>query len=154
VPEPDVPEPDVPGLPADRRRLVDHVRSVRFTPVRIREGYEMTTVDALLDRVAEAASRGEEIGPLLDIDLPQVRLREGYDPAQVNAFLADLRGWHGAGAAHPLGRRAAGATRLVANLPRPPAPGDRLARHGPRGGRTTARGEHGHVRPPATVRHA
>lgn len=82
---------DEPALPADRQRLVDHIRSARFTPVRIRQGYEMTSVDALLDRAAEAAGRGEPLGPLLDVELPTVHVREGYDMAQVNAFFDGLR---------------------------------------------------------------
>jgi DivIVA domain-containing protein len=79
------------GLPADRQRLVDRIRSVQFTPTRVRQGYEMTAVDALLDRAAGMIRRGEPLGPLLDSDLPTVTWREGYHMARVRSFLDGLR---------------------------------------------------------------
>lgn len=78
-------------LPADRQRLVDQIRSARFTPTRVRQGYEMGTVDAMLDRAVAAVSRGEPLGPVLDVALPTVSWREGYDIAEVRAFLDGLR---------------------------------------------------------------
>jgi DivIVA domain-containing protein len=78
-------------LPPDRQRLVEEIRSAQFAPTRIRQGYEMETVDRLLDRAAEAVGRGESLAPSLDSSLPMVRWREGYDKAQVEAFLARLR---------------------------------------------------------------
>jgi DivIVA domain-containing protein len=72
--------------------LVEAITNARFTPVRLREGYEMSEVDALLDRVVQALGRGEPIGDLLDAARPtRVRLREGYDIAEVDGFLAGLR---------------------------------------------------------------
>jgi DivIVA domain-containing protein len=83
---------DVPTeLPADRQRLVDQIRSVQFTPTRIRQGYEMTAVDALLDRAVGSVRRGESLGPVLDVELPTVTWREGYHMAQVRSFLDGLR---------------------------------------------------------------
>ena len=86
---------EVAGSSADlspgRQRLVERIRSARFTPVRVTQGFEMTTVDGLLDRAAEAVTRGERLDPVLDVTLPMVRLREGYDMAEVTAFLASLR---------------------------------------------------------------
>lgn len=79
------------GLPADRQRLIEQIQSARFTPVRIREGYELAAVDALLDRAVEAVSRGEPLGPVLDVPLPTVTWREGYDMAEVRSFLDGLR---------------------------------------------------------------
>jgi DivIVA domain-containing protein len=91
--------PAVPGggrhqlseLPPDRRRLVDEIRSARFKPTRIRQGYAMGAVDALLDGAADTLSRGESLGAALDAPLPTVTWREGYDRAEVGAFLARLR---------------------------------------------------------------
>ncbi len=79
------------GLPADRQRLVDEIQSARFTPVRIREGYDLGAVDRLLDRAVEAVGRGEPLGPVLDVPLPTVQWREGYDMAEVRSFLDGLR---------------------------------------------------------------
>jgi hypothetical protein len=79
------------GLPADRQRLVDQIQSARFTPVRIREGYELGAVDALLDRAVDAVTRGEPLGPVLDVPLPTVQWREGYDMGEVRSFLDGLR---------------------------------------------------------------
>jgi DivIVA domain-containing protein len=85
------PRGDKTDLPADRQRLVDQIRSVQFTPTRVRHGYEMTAVDALLDRAAGSIRRGESLGPLLDTDLPTVTWREGYHMGQVRSFLDGLR---------------------------------------------------------------
>jgi DivIVA domain-containing protein len=72
--------------------LVEKITQVRFTPVRVREGYAMSEVDDLLDRVVTALGRGEPVAPLLDgARLGRVRLREGYDIAEVDRFLVDLR---------------------------------------------------------------
>ena len=72
--------------------LVEAITQVRFTPVRMHDGYDMSEVDDLLDRVVAALGRGEPVTPLLDMArIAHVRLREGYDSGEVNAFLADLR---------------------------------------------------------------
>ena len=72
--------------------LVEEITTARFTPVRIREGYDMGSVDDLLDQVVAALGRGERVGPILDgARLAHVRLREGYDIAEVDEFLARLR---------------------------------------------------------------
>jgi DivIVA domain-containing protein len=72
--------------------LVDLISSVRFTPVRLREGYDMGEVDYLLDRLEAALRKGEALAPLLaDVHLNEVRLREGYDIEEVDAFLGSLR---------------------------------------------------------------
>jgi DivIVA domain-containing protein len=78
-------------LPPERQRLADEIRAVRFSPVRIRQGYEMGTVDRLLDRAADALTRGESLVPVLDVPLPTVRMREGYDKAEVEGLLTRLR---------------------------------------------------------------
>jgi hypothetical protein len=89
---PDASDPPIPTeLPADRQRLVEQLESARFTPVRVRQGYEMDTVDAVLDSAVEAVKRGESLGPVLDVELPTVRWREGYDMVQVRHFLDALR---------------------------------------------------------------
>jgi DivIVA domain-containing protein len=73
--------------------LVEEITTARFTPVRIREGYDMSEVDALLDRLVAALGRGEPAGPLIEsARLGRVRLREGYDIDEVDDFLARLSG--------------------------------------------------------------
>ena len=75
--------------------LVESISNVRFTPVRIRDGYQMSDVDELLDRIVAALGRGEPVAPLIEHaqlgQLAHVRLREGYAIDEVDAFLADLR---------------------------------------------------------------
>jgi DivIVA domain-containing protein len=72
--------------------LVEAITNARFKPVRVREGYDMAGVDALLDRIVAALGRGEPVGPVLDeARLAHVRLREGYDVGEVDAFLAEVR---------------------------------------------------------------
>ena len=78
-------------LPPDRQRVVDTIRSVRFTPVRIHQGYEMAAVDTLLDQAVEVVSRGESLTPLLAAPLPTVTWREGYDMDEVETFVTSLR---------------------------------------------------------------
>lgn len=79
------------GPPSDPQQLVEQIRSARFTPTRIRPGYEMAAVDRLLDGAVGLLTSGASLGPLLDATLPTVRWREGYDMEQVRAFLARLR---------------------------------------------------------------
>lgn len=72
--------------------LVESISNARFSPVRLHEGYEMSAVDDLLDRVVAALGRGDSVLDLLDgAPLPRVRWREGYDIGEVDAFLAGLR---------------------------------------------------------------
>ena len=72
--------------------LVETITQARFTSVRMHDGYDMSEVDDLLDRVVAALGRGEPVTPLIDMArLAHVRLREGYDIAEVDSFLADLR---------------------------------------------------------------
>jgi len=72
------------------RSLVDQVR---FTPVRVREGYDMAEIDGFLDHVVEAAERGEPIAPMVDrVTFTRVRFREGYEIGEVDQFLRQLQG--------------------------------------------------------------
>ena len=67
------------------------VERVRFSPVRLREGYDMADVDRLLDEVIEAAERGEPIAAVVArAHFTPVRMREGYDMDEVDSFLAQL----------------------------------------------------------------
>lgn len=69
------------------------VERARFTPVRLRDGYNMAQVDSLLDEVVAAAERGQPVGPVIDrVTLAVVRLREGYDIPEVDVLLAQLKG--------------------------------------------------------------
>ncbi|MCW2849039.1 MAG: DivIVA protein [Marmoricola sp.] len=71
--------------------LVETIRSVRFTPVRIREGYAMNAVDELLDQLERSATRGLPLQPLLDgAHFPTFRWREGYDRVEVDEFLVEI----------------------------------------------------------------
>ena len=80
---------EAPG--ADPAGLAHRIREVRFVPVRLRTGYEMGGVDDLLDDLADAASTGRPLRPLVDtVRLTTVRFREGYDVAGVDAFLSQL----------------------------------------------------------------
>lgn len=73
--------------------LAKQIESVRFTPVRLREGYDMNQVDQALDALVEAARRGEALGPLVStIRFARVRWREGYDVDEVDAFLEKISG--------------------------------------------------------------
>lgn len=72
--------------------LATMIREVRFSPVRLREGYDMGEVDYLLDRLLDAVGRDDDIVEILDhVALSEVRLREGYDIAEVNEFLEQVR---------------------------------------------------------------
>jgi DivIVA domain-containing protein len=72
--------------------LVETITNARFTPVRVREGYDMAQVDDLLDSVVAALGRGEPVAPLLEgVRITHVRLREGYSIDEVDAFLDQLR---------------------------------------------------------------
>lgn len=67
----------------------DQVDAVRFTPVRLREGYNMKEVDDYLDRVT-ASLRGSQTltsRDVSDVKFTPVRLREGYDMGEVDTFL-------------------------------------------------------------------
>ncbi|MGO4257277.1 DivIVA domain-containing protein [Marmoricola sp. RAF53] len=74
-----------------RPDLAQRVRSSRFTPVRIREGYSMGEVDKFLDLVEDALERGRDLGPLVGpVRFTPVRLREGYDMGDVDKFLEEM----------------------------------------------------------------
>lgn len=71
--------------------LVLEVRRVAFSATRMREGYDMSVVDDLLDSLARALEEGREVGPIADAArIPTTRFRDGYDPAEVDHFLSWL----------------------------------------------------------------
>ena len=75
-------------MSTDRELLVQEINQVRFTPVRLREGYEMGGVDELLDRLVTALYAGEPVDELVrTARFTPVRLREAYDMDEVDRFL-------------------------------------------------------------------
>jgi|GEM_PF-3863519 len=73
--------------------LGDSIRNARFAPVRLREGYDMSEVDALLDQMAAAADAGRDLAPFtMYARFSSVRMREGYSMAEVDRFLESLGG--------------------------------------------------------------
>jgi DivIVA domain-containing protein len=77
--------------PAVNLELVETIRRVRFTPVRLREGYAMDAVDQLLDRLEQAAAQGAGLQALAEqAGLRTSRWREGYDRVEVDRFLLEI----------------------------------------------------------------
>lgn len=75
-------------MSTDRELLIQEISHVRFTPVRLREGYEMGEVDDLLDRLVTALRAGEPVDRLVRAaQFTPVRMREGYDMSEVDRFL-------------------------------------------------------------------
>lgn len=71
--------------------LVRRIHDVRFTPVRLREGYDMGEVDDFLDELVDAVAMGRPLQPLVDAArFTPVRMREGYVIGDVDAFLEQL----------------------------------------------------------------
>jgi DivIVA domain-containing protein len=68
--------------------LVREIGKVRFTPVRLREGYDMGEVDRFLDELETDVAAGRSIRTRVDqARFTPVRLREGYDMGAVDHFL-------------------------------------------------------------------
>jgi DivIVA domain-containing protein len=75
-------------MSTDRELLIQEISHVQFTPVRLREGYEMDGVDDLLDRLVAALRAGEPVDELVrTARFTPVRMREGYDMGEVDEFL-------------------------------------------------------------------
>lgn len=76
------------GVPLD----ADAVRATAFTVTRGHHGYEMTEVDAFLERAASELSRPVASRTLTADEVGSVRfgsttLRQGYEQEEVDAFL-------------------------------------------------------------------
>ena len=86
-----------------RDDLVARIHGVRFTPVRIREGYDMGEVDRFLDELEQAVQQQAPLRPMVDgARFSPVRLREGYEMRDVDDFLERLvRDYEGAPAPSP-----------------------------------------------------
>ncbi|MFD7157345.1 DivIVA domain-containing protein [Kribbella sp. NPDC059898] len=70
----------------------------QFTPVRLRQGYDIVQVDDLVDRVMATAngqpvSRPVTAQEVRDVQFRTVRLTEGYDMSEVDAFLDEAATW-------------------------------------------------------------
>ncbi len=64
------------------------ITTVEFTPVRLREGYDMGQVDDLLDELAAAVAADQPLATLVsEARFTPVRMREGYDMGEVDDFL-------------------------------------------------------------------
>lgn len=68
--------------------LAATIRAVRFTPVRLRQGYAQGDVDGFLDQLAAAAEAGRALKPLVDAArFTTTSMKEGYDMGEVDDFL-------------------------------------------------------------------
>ncbi|GAA4729330.1 hypothetical protein GCM10023350_10790 [Nocardioides endophyticus] len=75
-------------MSTDRELLIQEISHVQFTPVRLREGYDMGEVDALLERLLSALRAAEAVDELVrTARFTPVRMREGYDMGEVDQFL-------------------------------------------------------------------
>lgn len=81
--------------------LADEIRDVRFTPVRIQNGYVTHEADQLLDDLAASASVSDSGSSMEDLARIVSRatlglsvgwLREGYSIAEVDEFLIRIAG--------------------------------------------------------------
>ena len=73
--------------------LVNRIVDVVFPSVKFSEGYDMDSVDQLLDQLESAASRGQPLQPIvMGAQLPTRKWAEGYDKSEVDRFLADIAG--------------------------------------------------------------
>jgi DivIVA domain-containing protein len=71
--------------------LVLRIQHARFTPTRLRQGYDMVAVDALLDQLCDALTAGRPIEPVIaSARFAVVKMREGYDIREVDDFLASV----------------------------------------------------------------
>jgi DivIVA domain-containing protein len=76
---------------ADSADVIAQIDKIRFSPVRLREGYAMGEVDDFLDQLQNAARSGQPFAPLVAAaQFTKVRAREGYDIDDVDAFLARM----------------------------------------------------------------
>ncbi|WP_020391155.1 DivIVA domain-containing protein [Kribbella catacumbae] len=81
--------------PAASRRQRD---APRFSPVKLREGYDMAEVDDFVDRVMATVNglpvdRPVTSSEVRTIQFSSVRIREGYDVMEVDLFLEEAEGW-------------------------------------------------------------
>jgi DivIVA domain-containing protein len=68
--------------------LAQEIRSARFTPVRLREGYDMGEVDQFLDELELLVREGRAASHVVSAKrFTPVRLREGYDMGDVDDFI-------------------------------------------------------------------
>ena len=74
-----------------KSRLARKVARVRFTPVRLRQGYDMGEVDDFLDQVQTALQEGRPVAPLVEsVSFRRGFSREGYEIHEVDEFLSRL----------------------------------------------------------------
>ncbi len=77
-----------PPAPSTWGELVHRIEEVRFTPVRLRKGYDMRQVDELLDGIVESLQRRQSVRSTVEgARFTPVRLREGYDMGEVDQLL-------------------------------------------------------------------
>jgi DivIVA domain-containing protein len=72
--------------------------SPRFTPVRLREGYNMMEVDEFVERVmatvnGQPVERPVTAREIQNAQFSPVRMREGYDVVEVDLFLERAEEW-------------------------------------------------------------
>lgn len=82
--------------PVEPILTADEVHEVRFTTVRLSEGYDENEVDAFLDQVAlalsvrEAGTQRMTVEDVRNAQFATTRLREGYDMDEVDNFLDQI----------------------------------------------------------------
>jgi DivIVA domain-containing protein len=89
----------MPDQPAGTRvAQQQQLPSPTFTPVRLREGYDIVQVDEFVDRLLATVNGLPVKSPvtvreLRNVSFRPVRVREGYDVDEVDQFLEQAEGW-------------------------------------------------------------
>jgi DivIVA domain-containing protein len=89
----------MPDRPVAVRRPAGQQRQgPSFTPVRLREGYDLEQVDEFVDRVLATVNglpvdRPVTVRELRKVQFTPVRLSEGYDVQEVDNWLDQAEGW-------------------------------------------------------------
>jgi DivIVA domain-containing protein len=73
--------------------LAATIRAARFTPTRLRKGYDQGDVDKFLDELVAAVQAERPLRPLVDAArFSTTKVTEGYDMSEVDDFLDRVTG--------------------------------------------------------------